>query len=42
MAIPEIYLRDIIISLLVVVWATRLGSFLFFRVKKMEVMEDLT
>ena len=34
MAIPEIYLRDIIISLLVVVWATRLGSFLFFRVKQ--------
>ena len=30
MAIPEIYLRDILITLLVVVWATRLGSFLFF------------
>lgn len=34
MAIPEIYLRDIVITLLVVVWATRLGSFLFFRVRK--------
>ncbi len=34
MAIPEIYLRDIIITLLVVIWATRLGSFLFFRVRK--------
>ena len=34
MAIPEIYLRDTVIALLVVVWATRLGSFLFFRVKK--------
>ena len=33
MAIPEIYLRDIIITLLVVIWATRLGSFLFFRVR---------
>ena len=32
MAIPEIYLRDIVITLLVVIWATRLGSFLFFRV----------
>ena len=34
MAIPEIYLRDIVIALLVVIWATRLGSFLFFRVRK--------
>ena len=34
MAIPEIYLRDIVITLLVVVWATRLGSFLFFCVRK--------
>ena len=32
MAIPEIYFRDIVITLLVVVWATRLGSFLFFLV----------
>ena len=34
MAIPEIYLRDIVITLLVVIWAARLGSFLFFRVRK--------
>lgn len=34
MLIPEIYVRDIIIALLVVIWATRLGSFLFIRVKK--------
>ena len=33
MSIPEIFLRDIIITLLVVIWATRLGSFLFFRVR---------
>ena len=34
MLIPEIYVRDIVIALLVVIWATRLGSFLFIRVKK--------
>ena len=34
MLIPEIYVRDIIIALLVVIWATRLGSFLFLRVRK--------
>ena len=34
MLIPEIYVRDIVIALLVVIWATRLGSFLFLRVKK--------
>ena len=34
MLIPEIYFRDIVIALLVVIWATRLGSFLFFRVRK--------
>ena len=34
MLIPEIYVRDIVIALLVVIWATRLGSFLFFRVRK--------
>ena len=34
MLIPEIYLRDIVIALLVVTWATRLGSFLFLRVRK--------
>ena len=34
MLIPEIYVRDIVIALLVVIWATRLGSFLFLRVRK--------
>ena len=34
MLIPEIYVRDIVVALLVVIWATRLGSFLFIRVKK--------
>ena len=34
MLIPEMYVRDIVIALLVVIWATRLGSFLFIRVKK--------
>ena len=34
MLLPEIYVRDIVIALLVVIWATRLGSFLFIRVKK--------
>ena len=34
MLIPEIYVRDIVIALLVVIWATRLGSFLFIRVRK--------
>ena len=34
MVIPEIYLRDIVIALLVIIWAVRLGSFLFLRVRK--------
>ena len=34
MLIPEIYVRDIVIALLVMIWATRLGSFLFLRVRK--------
>ena len=32
MVIPEIYLRDVVIALLVIIWAVRLGSFLFLRV----------
>ena len=34
MVIPEIYLRDVVIALLVIIWAVRLGSFLFLRVRK--------
>ena len=34
MVIPEIYLRDFVIALLVIIWAVRLGSFLFLRVRK--------
>ena len=34
MVIPEIYLRDVVITLLVIIWAVRLGSFLFLRVRK--------
>ena len=34
MVIPEIYLRDVVIALLVIIWAVRLGSFLFLRVGK--------
>ena len=31
---PELHIRDIIISIMVLVWAIRLGSFLFTRVKR--------
>ena len=34
LVIPEIYLRDVVIALLVIIWAVRLGSFLFLRVRK--------
>ena len=34
MVIPEIYLRDVVIALLVIIRAVRLGSFLFLRVRK--------
>lgn len=33
MVIPEIYLRDVVIAMLVIIWAARLGSFLFLRVR---------
>ena len=36
----DISLRDVLLALFVWIWAFRLGSFLFIRVKKQAVMED--